>query len=144
MCHAGSFSATGLVPCTACPIGTFSERAQQTICSSCPSGSTTQTTGANSSLVCSYSCPVGQASSTGAQPCTTCSVGFFQNQTAQTSCIPCPSGTSTVSVGASSAVACRGLCPFYFDSRSSSLCIRVIFFGRVRTLLFLHNRIVPA
>lgn len=45
-CALGFYSPTGLMPCTACPIGYYQNLPGQTTCDQCPLGSTTSAVGA--------------------------------------------------------------------------------------------------
>ncbi len=51
-CPAGTFSTTGLAPCTSCAIGSYQISLQSQSCSSCPAGQSTVSTGATSSASC--------------------------------------------------------------------------------------------
>ncbi len=52
ICPIGASSSTGLSPCTLCSIGSYQSSNQSTSCTSCPQGTTTLSTGSNTSENC--------------------------------------------------------------------------------------------
>lgn len=89
-CLAGSYSPTGLEPCSTCPQGTYQTEYSMKYCQTCPEGSTTWRRGARRVEDCKPVCPAGQVSETGLSPCFHCPAGFYQPLSGQKFCIRCP------------------------------------------------------
>ena len=73
-CLAGTFSLTGLEPCTTCQKGTYQTEYFQRQCTACPHSSTTWRRGARMLDDCKAVCPIGHVSVTGLVPCFPCPV----------------------------------------------------------------------
>ncbi|KZS17024.1 putative Sushi [Daphnia magna] len=89
-CLAGSYSPTGLEPCSTCPQGTYQTEYSQRQCLPCPSGSTTWRRGSRRLEDCKFVCARGLVSETGLAPCFPCPAGFYQPLDGQKFCIRCP------------------------------------------------------
>jgi hypothetical protein len=100
MCNPGSFSFSGLEPCTPCAPGTYSATMSAQKCELCPAGTYGARAGL-SSAACSGACGSCAVGSTVA--ITACAAGYFPGAAA---CVPCPPGTFSVA----GAPACS-LCP---------------------------------
>jgi hypothetical protein len=85
-CKAGSFSATGLAPCTSCPAGQFQPSVGAKSCNAC-------------SPVCS-SCDAVYGS------CRSCNPGFAFSTTGGGSCVACSPGTYWSGYGAAVCTSC--------------------------------------
>ena len=133
-CATGTYSGGGLVTCTPCTAGTYTNLTGQSVCIACPPNSVCANNGSSStvtgltSLTCSpsfsntgttcVSCPAGYAcsglantacatgtySGGGLNTCSNCGAGTYINATGQSACLSCPSG-STCSVGGTQATA---------------------------------------
>lgn len=99
-CLAGTYSPTGLEPCSTCPQGTYQTEYSKRFCQPCPDGSTTWRRGARRLEDCKPVCPRGHVSETGLAPCFQCPSGFFQSLNGQKFCIRCPKRAPfTISAG---------------------------------------------
>jgi hypothetical protein len=107
-CPAGSYSSSGALECTFCPVGFYSESTGSILCKSCPSGS--------------YGVMPGSSNKTLA--CIQCPVGTFNELTGQTriSCTSCPTGTASNSTGASSKNTCKSCEPGTYSLSGDSSC----------------------
>ena len=85
-CQPGTFSTTGLAPCTPAAPGTFVATVGATIASDCPVGT--------------YQPSAGQVE------CVLAPVGSYVDVTAAIAATMCPAGTSTVGIGSASAADC--------------------------------------
>lgn len=123
-CMPGAFSSTGLEPCQACAIGSYSDKNASLACSPCPKvGDVTPGPGASDIRMCGSPCPAGYfGPSNGVNltsaPCLPCPRHSWQNRTGQASCNRCPDGLATVNNGATSQSDCRVL-----DQCSPSPCL---------------------
>ena len=94
-CGPGTFSATGNVPCTAAPAGSFVTATGATSATPCPPGSYQPNASASSCLLA----PTGTyVPGTGATSPTPCPVGTGQELTGQTSCDPLDFYVATVNL----------------------------------------------
>ncbi|KAI0655596.1 hypothetical protein C8Q70DRAFT_923191 [Cubamyces menziesii] len=87
-CLSGTYSPTGLEPCTPCPPGTFQPYAGQTLCRSAQPGFYATGPGAVSQSICLE----GTFSTGGAAVCTICPAGSYCNGQGQTQPVLCPPG----------------------------------------------------
>jgi len=107
-CPAGSYSSSGALECTFCPVGFYSKSSGSISCASCPSGSFGVVPGASNETVA----------------CAPCPEGTFNDLTGQTriSCISCPAGTFSNVLGARSSSTCSSCKPGTFSSAGDSSC----------------------
>ncbi|KAL5012644.1 hypothetical protein ScPMuIL_011195 [Solemya velum] len=126
-CVAGSYSRTGLVPCTLCEIGTYQASAGSTSCKpcevgtyqasagstsciTCGDGTWTATTGNTADTDCKSYCVAGSYSRTGLVPCKLCKNGTYQTSAGSTSCTICGEGTWTATTGSTADTDCKAYC----------------------------------
>ena len=112
-CEAGTYSATGLEPCTPappgtfvsitgattptpCPAGTFTPTAGNTSCTPAPIGSYVPVSGATAPTLC---LPGTYSGASGLTACTPAPPGTFVSITGATTPTPCPAGTFTPTAG---------------------------------------------
>ena len=102
-CFPGQFWQSSILPCQACPVGSFSSTINSLACTPCPAGQFANKLGSSSCLPClpgTYSssagtsdcspCQPGHYCLMGAsQPCS-CHVNSFQPEASQDKCLPCP------------------------------------------------------
>ena len=88
-CLPGTYSPTGMGPCTACPAGTFQSLSGQTACVACSAGSYSSS---SESTQCNPCSPGSSQSQQGQTSCTACSAGTAQPSSGSASCSPCPAG----------------------------------------------------
>lgn len=115
-CAVGTFSVTGLTPCTpaspgsfvattgatsqtACPAGSYTDTPGQATCILAPAGSFASGTGNTNVTPCA---PGTFSANAGQSACTLASIGFFVATSGATAQTPCPSGTTNTTVGATS------------------------------------------
>ncbi|KHN86624.1 Sushi, von Willebrand factor type A, EGF and pentraxin domain-containing protein 1 [Toxocara canis] len=108
-CPPGYYSATGLAPCRACPLGFYQPGNASKDCIECRGGNTTASPGAASESDCAEKCMPGWFSQNGLQPCIACPFGFYQPNAGKTKCIRCPEGTVTLQSSATTLLQCRRL-----------------------------------
>ncbi|XP_071830410.1 signal peptide, CUB and EGF-like domain-containing protein 3 isoform X3 [Apostichopus japonicus] len=110
-CLPGSFSSTGLQPCTPCPFGTYQPEAGHTHCVSCGGGLRTRSEGSTSFAHCltPMRCAPGTFYNISRHKCTTCPRGTYQENSAMNYCINCPGSTSTDEEGVSDSNQCKDL-----------------------------------
>ena len=102
-CELGTYSATGLKPCTPCPAGTFNDQAGQASCTACAPGTFQPNSG---EIVC-YECNIGTyAPGEGNLTCNQCEPGYYQPDYGQGYCLPCDAGTYASDPGQASCTAC--------------------------------------
>ncbi len=123
-CAPGSFSSTGLEPCSLCAIGAYQNSNQSTSCIACQNGFTTFAQGSHLASLCRRPCNVGYfSSSTGLEPCEACSIGSYQNTSQSFSCVTCPVGFNTSAIGSNSSSLCLLKCtPGHYSSTGFSPC----------------------
>ncbi|XP_062611525.1 uncharacterized protein LOC134273339 [Saccostrea cucullata] len=109
-CPSGQFETQGV--CQVCLQGTYRDKTEGFDCKPCPSGYTTQGTGATSRTDCSITnCKVGEFFNDQLQRCELCGNGTYQDQPRSSSCKSCgPEGYFTVSLGSTSISACKKFC----------------------------------
>ncbi|XP_038050781.1 sushi, von Willebrand factor type A, EGF and pentraxin domain-containing protein 1-like [Patiria miniata] len=98
-CAAGSFSDSGIIPCSRCMIGEYQPHTGQMSCLPCPEGLTTADFGSQSSNQCLEICPPGSVSATGLAPCQPCEHRSYQPLSQQQHCILCPGNSTTLGTG---------------------------------------------
>ena len=120
-CPAGSLDLeeTPSPQCALCDVGKyksffgFDDR-----CTTCPSGSTTATTGSIASSACV--CPAGSRG-TNSGSCALCDVGQYKSAVGfASSCDTCPSGSTTATTGSIASAACE--CPAGSRGTNSASC----------------------
>jgi hypothetical protein len=104
-CQPGTFSASGAVPCTDAPAGTFVATEGATAATPCDAGRYNDLTGQTSAAACEP-VPAGSFSGVGAATPTLCAPGSFSASTGAASCTPAPAGSFVASAGATSATTC--------------------------------------
>lgn len=134
-CAAGTFSATGSSPCTACPNGSFNTVPGATSCSPCTAGcddgeyqaTACTTTSDATCAACDPSCVTcsgptagdctarplcqpGFVSANGQQPCTPCAAGSYASAPGQLACSPCAAGTFAEAAGLATCEPCATGC----------------------------------
>jgi len=88
-CSSGTYSATGMQPCTDCPAGKYGNSTGLTACTNCPAGTYGSVTRGTSSTACA-NCAAGTYSSANASSaCTQCGVGTYSALSGQSACTPC-------------------------------------------------------
>ncbi|XP_065923868.1 uncharacterized protein [Magallana gigas] len=103
-CGPGNFFNSSTLVCEDCPVGTYQDQDDQTSCTPCPQGSTTQTVASPSSSDCKPICSPGHYQ-TGSR-CDPCGVGFYQSQYGMFYCDPCPVNSTTRGDSSTSASLC--------------------------------------
>ncbi|XP_038061479.1 neurogenic locus notch homolog protein 2-like [Patiria miniata] len=98
-CVAGSYSDSGIIPCSRCMMGGYQPRPGQMSCPVCPEGTTTSDFGAQSQDQCLEMCPPGSVSATGLAPCQPCEHRSYQPLSQQQHCIVCPGNSTTLGTG---------------------------------------------
>ncbi|XP_013390582.1 sushi, von Willebrand factor type A, EGF and pentraxin domain-containing protein 1-like [Lingula anatina] len=109
ICQPGTFSPNGVDEpdaCSPCPVNQYQDKAKQTSCIPCPSGTFTVFKGAESVNKCKATCPPGYWSGTGLQPCQPCEKNTYTSQTGSTKCTQCSSGLVTRGKGSTSSNMC--------------------------------------
>ena len=88
-CRPGSYSSTGLYPCTRCKSGTYTKESGATECTDypteCPAGSKLITEGTTSK--CARECAKGYFSATGVYPCKACKRGYTTTERGAVECV---------------------------------------------------------
>ncbi|KAL4239882.1 Calcium ion binding [Mactra antiquata] len=123
-CSNGKVSFNGYEPCYSCPVGTYAS--DNTTCTSCDPGFTTQGRGSDSSSQCVVESVPLEPCSIGTQPvsgsdgvCELCPIGTYRSTTSQQLCAPCQNSLqSTYVVGAISNTQCYSRCLNGFISDS--------------------------
>eukprot|EP00794_Sanderia_malayensis_P006969 gene6969-7754_t len=122
-CPAGEFKNLASGACQKCSPGTFQPNEGSTSCIACPKGSTTIGDDVKSPASCRKICQPGEYSENGLAPCTISPPGTYTEGERQTSSTPCPTGTTTVTPGASSRFHCGTKCePGTFSSNGVEPC----------------------
>ena len=85
-CLVGTYAQEGVIVCSDCDPGTYSNHAGATSCTPCEPGFF--------------------ANTTGQERCQACPTGDYQQSTGQATCIPCPAGSFTNTVGNTACAAC--------------------------------------
>jgi hypothetical protein len=107
-CQPGSWSPTGVTPCTPASVGFYVPTAGATSQTPCPSGQTTSGTGSTSIAACHpIPCSPGSWSATGNVPCTAAGVGFYVSVPHAMSQTACPAGATTAGTGSTSIADCN-------------------------------------
>lgn len=125
-CPQGSYSATGNLPCTTAPAGTYVGTTGATSATNCPAGTYNPSTGSTSPAACQTS-PVGTYSPAGSPSSTNCAIGTYNPVTGGASsaaCLLAPAGKYVSTTGASSATSClAGTYNPNTGSTSAAACI---------------------
>ena len=118
VCPAGS-RGTASASCVLCDAGQYkSAFGFASSCDTCPSGSTTATTGSIASSACV--CPAGSRGTNSAS-CALCDVGQYKSAFGfASSCDTCPSGSTTATTGSIASSAC--VCPAGSRGTNSASC----------------------
>ncbi|GFO32178.1 fibropellin-1, partial [Plakobranchus ocellatus] len=105
-CGSGTYNAaSGLPPCSACPINTYRENS--TTCLPCPANTTTKAAGANSSSECTEPCQPGYFNEhDGHAPCSKCPQHTYATEIGRRRCSSCSAGQYTEMTGAVSPEDC--------------------------------------
>lgn len=109
-----------LEACKLCESDTYSDAAQQTLCTSCPPGEITLNDGADSVDLCV--CPAGQTRDT-AGTCVGCDVGTSKALPGDSPCTPCPTGTFQALTGRTSCDSCFTRTTLSSGSVSAADCV---------------------
>ncbi|XP_072041184.1 signal peptide, CUB and EGF-like domain-containing protein 2 [Amphiura filiformis] len=114
ICPPGTWSSTGLAPCTDCEFDSYRASSRSTLCDDCPVGTATLQQGSDTLLQCLDICQPGTFSATGLEeeeaPCTNCPLNFYQSLSRATECLPCPTGTITLQEASQSQNQCSQYC----------------------------------
>jgi hypothetical protein len=102
-CQPGTYSSTGLAPCTAARAGSYVAAAGATAPTPCAPGSYQSVAGQTSCLPAAAGSYVA---GTGATASTLCAAGSFQPHEGQVSCVLATAGTYVATAGATSATPC--------------------------------------
>ena len=120
LCQPGTFSPTGLQPCTDCAPGTFQPDTGENSCIPCQPGRFSPNPGAEVCIPCAPGnfasnpgqqfctpCQQGRfAASPGSVSCQLCAPGSFAANTGQVSCDLCAAGTAQSAAGSSECIDC--------------------------------------
>ena len=115
-CAAGSYAPAGVVMCTNCSAGKYSNvtgASSASVCTNCTVGTYSTAVGSSSSVVCMNCLPGKYSGVTGASACANCSAGSYSvaiGATSSAACVACPAGAYSGTAGASSSTVCV-LCP---------------------------------
>ncbi|KAK3591334.1 hypothetical protein CHS0354_028441 [Potamilus streckersoni] len=120
ICNSGFFRTTS-GNCQACPIGTYQPSTEQSLCISCPSGTTTNQVASTSQAQCVGICSAGFFINTLGN-CQACPIGSYQPSSGQSSCISCQSGTTTLQTGSSFSSQCIAICSAGFFINTLGNC----------------------
>ncbi|XP_068703313.1 signal peptide, CUB and EGF-like domain-containing protein 1 isoform X2 [Montipora foliosa] len=110
-CPRGMYYNISSSNCEKCLIGTISTAEGSLQCQACPP---LQSTAEEGSKICIAQCSAGKFSTTGLDlpgelsPCEHCSKNTYQDKVGQKTCDKCPDGTSTITIGSTSADDCGG------------------------------------
>lgn len=104
-CGAGTYSLAGATMCSICPSGTWSASTGVSVCTDCGGGTYSAATGATSSATCS-TCGTGSYSLSGASVCSSCPAGTWSASMGVSACTDCVAGTFSTAVGATSSSVC--------------------------------------
>ncbi len=102
-CSPGSYSATGSIPCTLAPAGSYVSATGATSATLCPAGTFSGSAGA---IACTAAPAGSYASGTGNTSATLCPAGTYTNFTGASACISAPAGSYAAGAGNTSAALC--------------------------------------
>jgi hypothetical protein len=102
-CPAGSYSATGIAPCTQAPAGSFDTGTGNTAAALCAAGSFSANPG---SAACTPAPAGSSASGPGNTGSTLCAAGSFSADPGSASCTPAPAGSYDAGTGNTAATPC--------------------------------------
>ncbi|XP_071129049.1 uncharacterized protein [Mytilus edulis] len=122
-CGPGTYWVAATKMCMDCPIGQYTDLDGQTVCKTCTTGLTTQTTGTNDASKCYNSCPAGQYFNMTNSQCSDCPVGYYQQSTGQFYCDWCGLGQTTRDPASLSSASCYDECPSGKELSQNGNCV---------------------